>query len=66
MCRYELCLYGTCGHLVAGAVVEYCDMAVAPATTFSGGLSKCFARLHYLIFLFPSLSPPRMQLSSAR
>jgi len=54
MCRYGFSLHGTCHHLVAGAVVEYCEKAVAPATAFSGGLRKCFASFHSSSF---SLSP---------
>ena len=66
MCRYDFCLFGTCGHTVAGAVVEYCEKAVAPAATFSGGLSKYFPGYHHLFFPFSLLSSSRMQLSSAR
>jgi hypothetical protein len=65
MCRYDFLLHGTCGHTVVGAVVEYCEKAVAPAAAFSGGLRKCFPGYHHL-FLFLSLSLSRMQLSSAR
>lgn len=52
MCRYDFCLFGTCGHLVAGAVVEYCEKAVAPAATFSDGLREYFPGYHVNFFLF--------------
>lgn len=52
MCRYDFGLHGTCGHMVVGAVVEYCEKAVAPATTFSGGLRKCHPGYQRFFFLF--------------
>lgn len=55
MCRYAFSLHGTCRHQVAGAVVEYCEKAVAPATAFPRRLREYHIPL---IFLFSSLPLP--------
>ncbi|GAB7329431.1 hypothetical protein MBLNU13_g01219t1 [Cladosporium sp. NU13] len=57
MCRYDFCLHDTCGHTVVGAVVEYCEKAVAPATTFSGGLQRTSSLTNFHGTEMPSSLP---------